>query len=404
MIANMIMLKILAFFVFIVQAESIYPWLECRDVDNWADNDGSDCDWYSRPPGGVDSFLDDDTYYELNGITSRCDYFGSCCANGATGAIANLTANKACCACGGGIPTLCNDVGEWVDSLGRDCDWYSENGDDDSLGDDGTRCRDNDEYYANDGYTASTACCACGGGVVGTCADYEGWETADGYGCKWYGLGPIRNNGGQDDFYDDGTTRCWAFGDDWGMYNGMNVTAMEACCVCGGGIASVDYPSFMPVPSPSDTPSSEPTKEPTNPSALPSLEPTKTPSKFLNQPSSIAPAKSPNNDGELAVTLAPSSTPTKMPLSVTSSSSEPTMLVESYELPSSTPTSSPLHDQNVDSSPAPSTARPTSGADTSGEDNAIEAVVASTARASFSAAYLAGSVVLACIALLDGSI
>lgn len=363
---------------FAQEVASIYPWLECRDVDDWADNDGSDCAWYANPPGGADAFLDDDTYYDVNGITSRCDYFGSCCGNNATGVVPNLTANKACCVCGGGIPSLCNDVDGWTDSLGRDCDWYTENGDDDGLGDDGTRCRDNEEFHANDGYTASTACCACGGGVVGTCNDYEDWKTSEGYGCKWYGLDTIRNNGGQDDLYDDATTRCWAFGNDWGLYNGENVTAMEACCVCGGGIASVDYPSFMPVPSPSDAPSRVPSKEPTNPS---------------NQPTSSAPTKSP--DDELILTLLPSVTPAEMPLSLIGGSTDPTVPMESSDHPSSTPTASPLNDDESIVSSDPSGDPSTSDDVDSGKDNSNE--TAPSTRVSLSLPFLVGSATLACI-------
>ena len=55
------------------------------------------------------------------------------------------------------VTTECLDISNWKDSSGDGCDWYSgKPGLCDSLGD---CCEKN-------GYTASTACCDCGGGEI----------------------------------------------------------------------------------------------------------------------------------------------------------------------------------------------------------------------------------------------
>jgi len=116
---------------------------ECSDVPGWYDADGEryNCAWY--------------------GEGTNCEQHGSGFAN-ADG----LTANDACCACGGGVtdPTdpippigVCSDSPEgWNDQFGSfyDCAWYAE----------GSNCERFGDGYSNDGKTANEACCACGGG------------------------------------------------------------------------------------------------------------------------------------------------------------------------------------------------------------------------------------------------
>merc|ERR1719483_1448801 len=68
----------------------------------------------------------------------------------------------------------CNDnpVG-WVDSIGRNCDWYAAN----------DQCEaEFCDYYASLGLTAKIACCACGGGSYADamCEVQEGIECDDG--------------------------------------------------------------------------------------------------------------------------------------------------------------------------------------------------------------------------------
>ena len=55
--------------------------------------------------------------------------------------------------CGG-----CESITDWRDSLGDGCSWYED--DEDS----GYKCQTYGHRFANDGLTANTACCACGGG------------------------------------------------------------------------------------------------------------------------------------------------------------------------------------------------------------------------------------------------
>lgn len=66
----------------------------------------------------------------------------------------------------------CNDVGGWSDIFGDGCEWYANAfGDDDFIyGDDDEvinsgRCEFWGTCCENEGYTALTACCTCGGGV-----------------------------------------------------------------------------------------------------------------------------------------------------------------------------------------------------------------------------------------------
>jgi hypothetical protein len=146
----------------------------CNNVPGWMDSWGDGCEWY-----------------EAN--DPKCDQ-GECCENN------GHTPNTACCVCGGGLsgstplpppppplpitpspttstpapvqssntaspseaqtvvvpapsPTCIDKV--WKDSWGDTCDWYKENY---------KFCEA--EGFGNDGETASTACCFCGGGNV----------------------------------------------------------------------------------------------------------------------------------------------------------------------------------------------------------------------------------------------
>lgn len=73
-----------------------------------------------------------------------------------------FTVDDACCACGGGIREYgCSDaVANWHDSDGSQytCDWYATTS---------NACNQYGHDFENFGHTASTACCACGGGNTG---------------------------------------------------------------------------------------------------------------------------------------------------------------------------------------------------------------------------------------------
>jgi len=140
---------------------------ECRDVSGWEDSEGDDCDWYD----GV--VTDDD---ELMG-TSHCEAFGLGYADGN-----GLTAQLACCVCGGGETFLetCEDVPDFKNCYDEGCgDFSNQLGDDDGYYDDGdTYCS-----YWDDcadpvtGMKASDACCICGGGTTPV-EPYEDDETS----------------------------------------------------------------------------------------------------------------------------------------------------------------------------------------------------------------------------------
>merc|ERR1712166_1361395 len=165
----------------------------------------------------------------------------------------------------------CTDVAGWYDSDGAQfaCDWYAS----------GTHCTNSGDGYANFGFTANQACCACGGGTsadnaitvtmeptsepssvtttetnseqsaaptVGGCQDVLDWHDADGatYTCSWYTS-------------DDDA--CSNFGAE---YEYGSYTANQACCTCGGGSDTgviTMPPTAAAPPSPPPSPSLPPT-------------------------------------------------------------------------------------------------------------------------------------------------
>ena len=238
----------------------------CFDAPNWSDIYGDGCDWYSE---------------------TSCSIYG----NGYAGA-SGLTANDACCVCGGGngdgsfpteSPTIssspivqCFDTANWVDSWGDGCSWYNSQ----------EVCLTYGGAYAGPSVqNAQQACCSCGGGNSGTedspqytCSDFAGFEDAWGDTCSWYigneqfcesyensqGLSAsdacCTCGGGEtvdvveeeqgdqcedySDFADFGGDKCdWYESeyrcDIFGLYvNNDGITANEACCQCGGGLIS----------------------------------------------------------------------------------------------------------------------------------------------------------------------
>jgi len=130
--------------------------------------------------------------------------------------------------------TVCHDLANWIDQYGDGCEWYDRDG----------ACENFGDCCANYGHTASSACCACGGGedVVidyptpapkdendDMCTDLFGWRDAYGDDCGWYET--------QD-------PTCSEYG--WSMPGTNGTYPMEACCTCGGGSYFVEPPSGMP--------------------------------------------------------------------------------------------------------------------------------------------------------------
>mmetsp|Transcript_8807 Transcript_8807/g.13028 ORF Transcript_8807/g.13028 Transcript_8807/m.13028 type:complete len:440 (+) Transcript_8807:92-1411(+) len=328
---------------------------KCYDVSGWHDDDGEkyNCEWYAQP------VADDDDYY--NEGDTRCNLWGSCCQN------FGYTAGQACCACGGGfmegegvpsgnpsvslMPTksdhpttspslslqpteFCRDVPGWHDADGPrgGCAWYADPvGDDDEYySEEDTRCDRFGTSFENNGFTARTACCVCGGGYklgqdpsmaptstptptsITTksptkspqpseslqpseyCQDVIGWHASDGeqYDCSWFRL-----TVGDDDFYDQFIgTRCELWGSG---FENMGHVADTACCICGGGYRGGNtVPSSRPTEYFSTPPSMKPTimvpptKSPRPSAAVRSPKPSMNPSNFLmsNSPSSSIPS------------------------------------------------------------------------------------------------------------------
>lgn len=109
--------------------------------------------------------------------------------------------------------TVCVDVPGWFDSDGPtfNCEWYS------SM-DTALRCRHGNRH-PNNGHTAMTACCACGGGEQvevkqNDCRDEHGWFDSKGKDCTWYESNPHR---------------CARRGH---RFPNKGMTANQACCYC----------------------------------------------------------------------------------------------------------------------------------------------------------------------------
>merc|ERR1719215_2410968 len=237
---------------------------------------------------------------------SRCEIFGNeANPNG-------ISANQACCVCGGGkdkglFPTaaptvssapttssaptsVCADKPNWVDTFyGATCalfeDGYFDEYDDDYLSDsDFDACEFFDWLMDVEMDTPQVACCACGGGfeldpnapsssptvseeptvsqvpsaAPTICEDYPNWmDVENGYECYIFDL-----------MDDDSGFLCEWYAD---VVSIDGVTLMEACCACGGGmIVDEDAPSSSPSLSFTPSVSQSPTAAPTV-SAAPSI-------------------------------------------------------------------------------------------------------------------------------------
>ena len=198
---------------------------------------------------------------------------------------------------------------EWTDSFGDGCRWYEEEPDfyfGDYYAYD-TRCYVFGALFFNQGYTAQTACCACGGGTydndnghVNSCSDYNDFVDGDGQTCAWYATDPASSGSISDDEKDDDDdylpiSRCHQYGHS--KQNMNNIRADDACCICGGGHRTI--PALMPsnVPSSIAAGSSVPSIEPTTataPTSLAAYYPSISPIMDGNNPNA-APT---NNNGD----------------------------------------------------------------------------------------------------------
>ncbi|CAK0868355.1 unnamed protein product [Prorocentrum cordatum] len=143
----------------------------------------------------------------------------------------------------------------WSDSDGDDCYAYEFNEFCTASGGYGAEWDNNwgrFGSFAMDGYDASTACCACGGGS-GTnqgyndnqCADTEGWADKDGDDCFVYSQSFYCTTAGQPGI---GWHAQWGTLSD---FQEGGKSAVEACCSCGGGSTGT-YTGTQYTPTPND--------------------------------------------------------------------------------------------------------------------------------------------------------
>ena len=176
--------------------QDLYEWLDIR----W-DGIGYSCDWYKEwdEPG--------------------CPLYGYMWSDND-----GITAREACCYCRGNDPTSaptsskCYNYIGWINERGYGCDWFEFNDDPD--------CPYEGALYPNgDNITANDACCYCGGGelvqvpsasptqqnkptvtpsvtptdkpshkyeptvtpsIMPVCIDYIGWVAVNGFTCDWF--------------------------------------------------------------------------------------------------------------------------------------------------------------------------------------------------------------------------
>ena len=181
-----------------------------------------------------------------------------------------MSALEACCACGGGRdPTapICSDgPADWISADGEDCAVYryfnycttegqAGSGWDSSWG-------DIRGYGNKHGITAVDACCACGGGQVTNnpiCMDLN-WASVYNEDCDVYE---------QHNYCVVDGTAGPGWSPEWGAIGSfldpIGLSAMEACCVCGGGyyiIPASEAPTLSPVPTPTVPLTPGPTQAP----------------------------------------------------------------------------------------------------------------------------------------------
>uniref|UniRef100_A0A7S2NYB0 Peptidase S1 domain-containing protein n=1 Tax=Leptocylindrus danicus TaxID=163516 RepID=A0A7S2NYB0_9STRA len=239
---------------------SAAPTEECFDKEDWVDYVGDDCSWYAEDASGEDDFwinrqrqrkleqelYDDDYFYES---LSRCEEHGD-----STDFNGDISANMACCVCGGGahaVPTPFPTV-----SMSPTLSPAPT-----------TECQDH-EWSANMGSWDMH------------CVDLS--EDSEG---------------------EVGVSLCDIYGY-LADSSGTDVLARDACCVCGGGQdrqidppeAASSSPIATPTATPSANPSANPTANPTvTPSVTPSTAPSTTPNSSPNTPSTSAPATPSSN-------------------------------------------------------------------------------------------------------------
>lgn len=80
------------------------------------------------------------------------------------------------------------------------------------------------------GFTASDWCCACGGGITGTCTDTDTDGQTDPYGdnCATYAAENLYQ---RDGYRDAAAVFCGLYDSD----SDGDLVSLDMCCACGGG-------------------------------------------------------------------------------------------------------------------------------------------------------------------------
>jgi len=152
-----------------------------------------------------------------------------------------ISADMACCACGGGDRGSCTDTPDWVDRDGHDCAFYTDPLH--ACTGYGPRTPEWDFWmfkrYAAEGSTgADFACCGCGGGnrdmvCTDKLVDGKPWRSKDGDNCaahEWdHKYKMCTGNGLNPQLFKPSYFR------DQDTRSPKGYGALEVCCVCGGG-------------------------------------------------------------------------------------------------------------------------------------------------------------------------
>lgn len=155
------------------------------------------------------SYCEDTAHGFADSYGDSCDWYANNPICDGTWDTTDFTASHACCGCGGGVNYSCSDTNNGVgDVAGDQCDWYEEYG----------YCGTYDtwEFWAN------SMCCTCGGGAD-ICSDSNnGVGDSWGDGCDWYESNP---------------GYCGSF--DW---EGFTASAM--CCTCQDQVAQQNLATY----------------------------------------------------------------------------------------------------------------------------------------------------------------
>ena len=198
----------------------------------WVDSDGNSCEDYVSK-----NWCTATGHYGVGWHLSDRKSFGHYSNQ-------NKSAIQACCGCGADVSsTGCeNQLSGWTDSIGFTCrDYADQNWCSASGYGAGWDFRNWGSFatVANYGFTALEACCLCSAGSS-PCMDSDAWFDSDLKTCSSYGQQKWCTSSGGYGAGWDHTTSFLDLANPWD-----NTTALEACCVCGGGTTCIDRSGWV---------------------------------------------------------------------------------------------------------------------------------------------------------------